>query len=532
MVTRFYFFYVTDLPDSNTFDVTRVFYYYSYDVTSLPDSKTFEVTLMICLIRNLTNVTQPYNGFDRLPLPEETTPGVDLARIKWNGNKLANDGGTYIYTDFFNTAWSDISDAVSRLGGQAMYQECQGLKVKVLDKSDQDIILLDIYQLLQIMKELIQTMDKSATKNSKVEYLTMLPGSLEIELSKYQSNCNIRADSIRTTDVKAKPTMFKDDVEINGYKGAKNEDEFYQLKIHVECDNFVVDCIIDNRLKQICRKSVCDLQEVKQMSETESSFNKKVEAKFLSFVETKNSCLCQYFLTHTSNNAIESHVLGAIPIGENHFPVELQGILTDVIEGFPRFCSNKLRIGDSVTNTRLKGSLGGFCRFYGREAFLTCAHTMMDWETLLSTGQKHHTQLESVHLSTGDKILNETLLCGKVVNHSFTHHNPQKISTDVAVVELDKNIFVSLDDYVNTKGNGSLHYTELDSYFLFDYVIPEVKDTATLVKMLPVKTHLDQFPELDKDRYDSIVKENEEKGSQEMKHLANCPRTGKAKRVK
>ncbi|CAC5371599.1 unnamed protein product [Mytilus coruscus] len=226
------------------------------------------------------------------------------------------------------------------------------------------------------MKELIQTMDKFGDKEPKVEYLTMLPGSLEIELSKYQSNCNIRADSIRTTDVKAKPTMFKDDVEINGYKGAKNEDEFYQLKIHVECDNFVVDCIIDNRLKQICRKSVCDLQGC------DSNWRKS-------------------------------------------FPVELQGILTDVIEGFPRFCSNKLRIGDSVTNTRLKGSLGGFCRFMEEKRFHMCSYNDGLGNTTFNR-TKHHTQLESVHLSTGDKILNETLLCGKVVNHSFTHHNPQK----------------------------------------------------------------------------------------------------------
>ncbi|CAC5380029.1 unnamed protein product [Mytilus coruscus] len=165
--------------------------------------------------------------------------------------------------------------------------------------------------------------------------------------------------------------------------------------------------------------------------------------------------------------------LGAIPIGEKHFPSELQGIPTDVIEGFPMFCSQNIRIGDSVTNLKVSGTLGGFCHFYGREAFLTCAHAMMDWNTLLSAGHQHHMQPESVHFQTGGKILDETLHCGRVVNHSFTHDNPREISTDVAVIELDNGISVSEVDYVNTKGNGQIHYTELGlrSRYLHDSYI-------------------------------------------------------------
>ncbi|XP_052075453.1 uncharacterized protein LOC127712894 [Mytilus californianus] len=56
----------------------------------VPDSTTFDVTLMICLIRHLTSVNQPINGFGSLPLPVETTAGPDLARIKWYRNNLAH----------------------------------------------------------------------------------------------------------------------------------------------------------------------------------------------------------------------------------------------------------------------------------------------------------------------------------------------------------------------------------------------------------------------------------------------------------
>lgn len=82
---------------------------YTLNVTGVPDSITFDVTLMICLIRHLTSVNPPINGFDCYPLPVETTPGPDLARIKWYRNYLAHHDNSKIDTANFNTAWSDIS---------------------------------------------------------------------------------------------------------------------------------------------------------------------------------------------------------------------------------------------------------------------------------------------------------------------------------------------------------------------------------------------------------------------------------------
>ncbi|CAG2255733.1 BCAS2 [Mytilus edulis] len=132
----------------------------------VPDSKTFDVTLMICLIRNLTSVIPPINGFDNLPLPAQTTPGSDLARIKCYRNKLAHYDSNMIDTAYFNTVWRDISDAVGRLGGQTMYQECQELRVKILDQSNQEVIL-EIKQSLEEMKELRQHMDNLGRNTQK-----------------------------------------------------------------------------------------------------------------------------------------------------------------------------------------------------------------------------------------------------------------------------------------------------------------------------------------------------------------------------
>ncbi|CAG2205865.1 unnamed protein product [Mytilus edulis] len=153
----------------------------------VPDSKTFDVTLMICLIRNLTSINPAINGFDSLPLPGETTPGSDLARIKCYRNKLAHHDSNTIDTTYFNTAWREISEAVSRLGGQTMYQECQDLKVKILDQSNQEI-MLEIKQSVEEMKELKLTVDNLGMEHSRVtenlRELQTFHNTLQTEYSK------------------------------------------------------------------------------------------------------------------------------------------------------------------------------------------------------------------------------------------------------------------------------------------------------------------------------------------------------------
>ncbi|CAC5386689.1 unnamed protein product [Mytilus coruscus] len=157
----------------------------------VPDSKTFDVTLMICLIRNLTSIISPINGFDNLPLPGETTPGSDLARIKWYRNILAHHESNTMAITEFNTAWTNIPDAVSRIGGLPLNQECQELKVKILDQSNQEI-MLEIKQSQEEMKELRRTIDiEHSTMNMMKESLKDLQDShitLQTEHSRATEN--------------------------------------------------------------------------------------------------------------------------------------------------------------------------------------------------------------------------------------------------------------------------------------------------------------------------------------------------------
>ncbi|CAC5364744.1 unnamed protein product [Mytilus coruscus] len=107
----------------------------------VPDSKTFDVTLMITLLRNLTNLNPPRGGYDKLPTANEAIPTSDLARIKYYRNFLAHLDDGKINNPEFNTAWNDITGAVSRLGGKTMKEECDNLKVKILDQTNQEIML-------------------------------------------------------------------------------------------------------------------------------------------------------------------------------------------------------------------------------------------------------------------------------------------------------------------------------------------------------------------------------------------------------
>lgn len=65
---------------------------------------------MVCILRNLTIVKQPINGFDALPPTNEIHDGADLARIKYRRNKLAHTIETKMATSEFTSIWIELSE--------------------------------------------------------------------------------------------------------------------------------------------------------------------------------------------------------------------------------------------------------------------------------------------------------------------------------------------------------------------------------------------------------------------------------------
>ncbi|XP_063402205.1 uncharacterized protein LOC134686468 [Mytilus trossulus] len=98
---------------------------------SVPDSNMFDITLMITLLTNLTGL----NHYDKLPLVTDTTPAADLGRMKYYRNHISHNKDGKLENTFFSIAWNDIIEAVYRLGGQSMLDECKELRTKILDQS-------------------------------------------------------------------------------------------------------------------------------------------------------------------------------------------------------------------------------------------------------------------------------------------------------------------------------------------------------------------------------------------------------------
>ncbi|CAG2238727.1 unnamed protein product [Mytilus edulis] len=83
----------------------------------------------------------PPGGFDRLPTANEIIQSADLARIKYYRNNIVHIDDGKLDNIFFNTAWTDITGAIDRIGGQQMKQQCDHLKTKPLDQTNQEMIM-------------------------------------------------------------------------------------------------------------------------------------------------------------------------------------------------------------------------------------------------------------------------------------------------------------------------------------------------------------------------------------------------------
>lgn len=125
---------------------------------------------------------------------------------------------------------------------------------------------------------------------------------------------------------------------------------------------------------------------------------------------------------------------GVIPVGETHFPLEIEGVKTDVLEGTTNLLGS-LRIGDMVEsmNAGCCGTLGGFVKYYGLRAFLTCAHVVFGNENVhsLTKEEIHHANCHMMsRINSSDPT--ECIL----IRHVFKNNNidPSETSIDAALV--------------------------------------------------------------------------------------------------
>lgn len=93
-------------------------------------------------------------------------------------------------------------------------------------------------------------------------------------------------------------------------------------------------------------------------------------------------------------------IKGMIPIGECHFPLEFDGVPTDVLEGTSQLLS-AVQIGDTISNHKgHTGTLGGFVKYYGIDTFLTCSHVVFGKNDLLKLQNKDfHFESNTISIS-------------------------------------------------------------------------------------------------------------------------------------
>ena len=97
-------------------------------------SSDFDITLLMVLLRNICSLVPPTTGWDNLPSPTDLTPEADIARVKFYRNTVYGHASRASVDDAnFGAYWTDIRDALVRLGGITYVAAIDGLKKESMD---------------------------------------------------------------------------------------------------------------------------------------------------------------------------------------------------------------------------------------------------------------------------------------------------------------------------------------------------------------------------------------------------------------
>lgn len=129
---------------------------------------------------------------------------------------------------------------------------------------------------------------------------------------------------------------------------------------------------------------------------------------------------------------------GIIPIGEEHFPIDVCSNKTTVKQGNVTFL-HKMYVGCPVgpRNKTSWGTLGGFVQHRGQDTFITCSHVVYDRQVLLS-GSKRNKHKEEINVNCYLNGMTDHFVCGHVVDDLFEYDEKDKTSIDAALVVLNR----------------------------------------------------------------------------------------------
>ncbi|CAC5363160.1 unnamed protein product [Mytilus coruscus] len=183
---------------------------------------------------------------------------------------------------------------------------------------------------------------------------------------------------------------------------------------------------------------------------------------------------------------------GIVPIGESHFPDKIGSVQTDIFEGYPRLQAKQIRIGteyfvpteeennsgngqnaaarpdneyenmdiDNDASRQFKGkagTIGGFLKFHGEDAFLTCAHAILSPDFLISHtfGSELHENPVKIYCKD-ENSLRGVIPCGHLASFTFPPNEINGSSIDAAIIRIDRsraNIYMDDTERRELKSN-------------------------------------------------------------------------------
>ena len=108
-------------------------------IRSKVSSRDLDITLLMVLLRNLSSLPSPINGWDTLPAATDMSREADIARVKYFRNTVyAHAKQASVDDTTFNTHWQDIRDTLVRLGGDEYRAAIDNLETQCMDREMED----------------------------------------------------------------------------------------------------------------------------------------------------------------------------------------------------------------------------------------------------------------------------------------------------------------------------------------------------------------------------------------------------------
>ncbi|CAG2198536.1 unnamed protein product [Mytilus edulis] len=131
-------------------------------------SKDFDLTMMICLLRNIGGLSNPSNGWDQLPHPNDTLPGAHFATLKWYRNQLAHTTVSSMDNNAFALKWTQVDHALTSLNNG--HRPHQVIEILSYDLDGEQAKLLAKEELKQLRKDYLDCEKEKEQIESEYTY--------------------------------------------------------------------------------------------------------------------------------------------------------------------------------------------------------------------------------------------------------------------------------------------------------------------------------------------------------------------------